>query len=1522
MKPILYQATETVFSSKGRGTIADAISCTVTEARNGIFDLEMQISVNSKRFSEIALDKIILAKPNPYDWPQPFRIHKITKPINGIVTVLANHISYDLKGMPVNPFTATSCSEAVAMLKSSSLITCPFTITTDIVSSTVMTVAKPYTIRDLMGGMEGSLIDTYGGEYKFNRFSVMLLSERGANRGVKIKYGINLIDLTQEENCSSVYSGVLPYFANENGIVVGDVQRASGTFAVDRILPLDLTQYFTSGYDESATLPTVAQLNTRGAAYVRNNAVGVPKVNLELSFAQLPRKEVHLCDTVTVEFEKMGIETTAKVIETVYDVLEERYRSVKLGDPRANIINSINDETEAREAANVRMQSYLEKTDSAIRAKVSKIGGDNTSFGWEMTDTSHTWYSNEEEVMKATSAGLEIKGKITATSGFIGNGSNGFTIGNTAIYNRLSSLSGNQNGIYLGTDGIALGGGKFKVTSAGALTATSADIKGKITATSGYIGNDSSGFTIGSNAIYNGMESLSDTEHNGVYIGTGGIALGKGAFKVTSSGAVTASNLSITGGTISINNGAFYVSSDGSVTAKSGTFEGNIYAKNIQYSSSNASIGTFSGAGLTDLSILEDKLRNNTISTAKTSAGINTSLGYANFANAVMNNNDTAEHISCKLLTVRGGPLIVSGRVSASYLVGVHKVLSGDNEYDMSIHTHQITEENGVVTIGAADWTGADHSFNIADTDFYKDGVSAVSVTSMIHYTEQGEQTVTWNATNHTLNASVQATLTNGNTNGSIRTVTIPADLAFDAGEASVSVSALNYYTTAGEDTVTYNSANKTLNASVQATLTNGNTTGSIRTVTIPATLAYNAGYDDGEDSVSTTGIAYYQIPGEDTVSYNSTDKTLTASVQATLTNGNTTGSIRSVTIPADLAYNAGRSAGYSDGREDGAESVTVDSVTQYSYSSTGDLSVSIDNGYLRYNNGQLVGRVNIALDGNDNTATCVVSMDGQRVVDDAKPRSIVRRTNQATGAEMPDTWDSTTNKGYIYLRATTNNGEIYVDQNIEVGVTSAIYIAGQNSDDVQRAMSVAATADNYNTYYRSVNPSAASLYTVGNFTYGLADITLVNGTTRRLQFRVPAISSSVTVDSVVLNPSVSYASKKYSVPVIATASNGATNNVTFSFDATEAYNEGTNTLVADAPTVAAHSNTHTVIGSNHYVTASINSKAHTTDFSGTTISAMTAGSLAILANQVYEDGYTAGQAAGGGGTVQTVTSIAATASNYGTYDKAIAPSFASLYTSGAYSYGLASINLSNNTSSTLRFRVPAVNDITVARPYGDMQDWDLSESNHVYVNVNLSALSNSTVLATDTGRVNVDDIVNFFATHTGAVIATDSSNYNTYDDGLTFYVQNFLYTNGNYQYARIQLRNSDGNDLSLIRIQLDKAGSSSGQITITNEATSSSVNPYYGTLPYYAFVNNKHYVYIKAVSTGVANRTQYIDINDIVNYAYALGQQSGSGSSVTVRSVKATSNKTYDSNMDMYYVMVRVTYSDGSWQNFQAWYD
>ena len=124
-------------------------------------------------------------------------------------------------------------------------------------------------------------------------------------------------------------------------------------------------------------------------------------------------------------------------------------------------------------------------------------------------------------------------------------------------------------------------------------------VKGRITATSGYIGTESAGFEIGSRFIRNGMLDLTDTTNNGVYIGTDGIALGKGAFKVSSSGAVTASNLTITGGSINIGD-KFRVDSAGNLTASSGTFTGNVYAKNIQY---GGDYGTMGGGGITAGSI-------------------------------------------------------------------------------------------------------------------------------------------------------------------------------------------------------------------------------------------------------------------------------------------------------------------------------------------------------------------------------------------------------------------------------------------------------------------------------------------------------------------------------------------------------------------------------------------------------------------------------------------------------------------------------------------------------------------------------------------------------------------------------------------------------------------------------------------------------------------------------------------------------------------------------------------------------
>ena len=94
-----------------------------------------------------------------------------------------------------------------------------------------------------------------------------------------------------------------------------------------------------------------------------------------------------------------------------------------------------------------------------ITAKVSKTSpSGQTSFSWEMTDSKMEWKQNGNRIMLLNSSGAEINGKVTATSGYIGNGSSGFTISSNAIYNGVTSLSDtNHNGIYTGTDGIRLG---------------------------------------------------------------------------------------------------------------------------------------------------------------------------------------------------------------------------------------------------------------------------------------------------------------------------------------------------------------------------------------------------------------------------------------------------------------------------------------------------------------------------------------------------------------------------------------------------------------------------------------------------------------------------------------------------------------------------------------------------------------------------------------------------------------------------------------------------------------------------------------------------------------------------------------------------------------------------------------------------------------------------------------------------------------------------------------------------------
>lgn len=73
----------------------------------------------------------------------------------------------------MSPFSAIGSQAAVAELKKRATTDCPFTFWTDIDSKAVFSFTSPATIRSCLGGMDGSLLDTYGGEYEWDGYTTL-----------------------------------------------------------------------------------------------------------------------------------------------------------------------------------------------------------------------------------------------------------------------------------------------------------------------------------------------------------------------------------------------------------------------------------------------------------------------------------------------------------------------------------------------------------------------------------------------------------------------------------------------------------------------------------------------------------------------------------------------------------------------------------------------------------------------------------------------------------------------------------------------------------------------------------------------------------------------------------------------------------------------------------------------------------------------------------------------------------------------------------------------------------------------------------------------------------------------------------------------------------------------------------------------------------------------------------------------------------------------------------------------------
>ena len=440
MIPILYEKTETTFTSEGLGRLSDCISCVATEERNGIYEVEFQYPVNGALFDEIQIGRIVACTHDEQGDIQPFDIYAKSEPINGVVTFRAHHISYRLNEITVKPFTAGSCVEALSKIDSQSVTTNPFTFWTNKSVTATFMSETPRNARAMLGGGDNSILDVYGtGEYEFDKFDVKFYLHRGQDTNVSIRYGKNLVDFNNDEDASDVYTAIVPYWLGSETVGEESVTvlvtlpewflTSGHTVPSGRevIVPMDLSGEFSEK-------PSVSDLRTRAQSRLASSDGWLPNQTVTINFVQLwqteeykdyaPLQRLKLCDTCGVFVPMYNMSLRAKVIKVVYNVLLDRYDSMDLGDKPTTYTAVIEKQFDSKVAG-------IEKEFQAVKIDVQTVEQNAAADATQKANAAETaakGYTDTEIASAKSTIESEYEQAIEDATELIRGGTGGYIV--------------------------------------------------------------------------------------------------------------------------------------------------------------------------------------------------------------------------------------------------------------------------------------------------------------------------------------------------------------------------------------------------------------------------------------------------------------------------------------------------------------------------------------------------------------------------------------------------------------------------------------------------------------------------------------------------------------------------------------------------------------------------------------------------------------------------------------------------------------------------------------------------------------------------------------------------------------------------------------------------------------------------------------------------------------------------------------------------------------------------------------
>ena len=388
MIPILYEAKTSDFTGNGTGFLKDATECTVKEVRNGTFELTLKYPENGVYADKLIEDAIIKAKPNNKDNDQLFRIYKSGKTIAGVNTFYAEHISYELNSNPIcQPvIEGKNPQQAIEQVLSQAAVPNNYTAWSDIQTRNSTSVDDVISVRKMLGGVEGSILDTWGGEYQFDNFTIKLWKNRGKDTGETIRYGKNLITAEQEKNIANTVTAIFPYArykkdeTSEEEILVKLSEGIIKTPNADRYARLKCEPVDFSDKFEDGIVITEDMLRKVATSYAQSG-IDEPSISIKASFQDMNKikgnenlatfNSIDLCDTVTVIIEKLGINVKAKVVSYTYNVLKERAESVEIGETRTNLTKQITAESKEQADRIIKTATFSEKLEASLKQRIA-----------------------------------------------------------------------------------------------------------------------------------------------------------------------------------------------------------------------------------------------------------------------------------------------------------------------------------------------------------------------------------------------------------------------------------------------------------------------------------------------------------------------------------------------------------------------------------------------------------------------------------------------------------------------------------------------------------------------------------------------------------------------------------------------------------------------------------------------------------------------------------------------------------------------------------------------------------------------------------------------------------------------------------------------------------------------------------------------------------------------------------------------------------------------------------------------